>query len=268
MLLSQLYEELNAAPRWILAIDGNCCAGKSKFAAQLAERFSATVFHMDDFFLRPEQRTAERLAAPGGNVDHERFRAEVLLPLTRGEDVQLRRLTAARSVCSMRASFPSIRASSSRAAIPCTRRCGSCTTGASCSRSIPPCSGSGCLHGKAHPARSVSCRSGCRSKPLIFPRSNRRTAPILCWIPPIGQKQRHPATERRHNAFIAPYSPPPAGCFCFPQKKPPQRKCAGAGRSIDSVCAINTPCGQHSSCAGSRAPCGNRASQGRSHRAP
>ena len=91
MLLSQLYEELNAAPRWILAIDGNCCAGKSTFAAQLAERFSATVFHMDDFFLRPEQRTAERLAAPGGNVDYERFRAEVLLPLTRGADVRLRR---------------------------------------------------------------------------------------------------------------------------------------------------------------------------------
>ena len=91
MLLSQLYEELNAAPRWILAIDGNCCAGKSTFAAQLAERFSATVFHMDDFFLRPEQRTAERLAAPGGNVEYERFRAEVLLPLTRGADVRLRR---------------------------------------------------------------------------------------------------------------------------------------------------------------------------------
>ena len=36
---------------------------------------------MDDFFLRPEQRTAERFAEVGGNVDYERFHAEVLQPL-------------------------------------------------------------------------------------------------------------------------------------------------------------------------------------------
>ena len=40
---------------------------------------------MDDFFLRPEQRTAERYAQPGGNVDYERFREEVLLPLKTGK---------------------------------------------------------------------------------------------------------------------------------------------------------------------------------------
>ena len=39
---------------------------------------------MDDFFLRPQQRTAERYTQPGGNVDYERFRDEVLLPLRKG----------------------------------------------------------------------------------------------------------------------------------------------------------------------------------------
>ena len=39
---------------------------------------------MDDFFLRPEQRTAQRLAQSGGNVDWERFQAEVLIPLRQG----------------------------------------------------------------------------------------------------------------------------------------------------------------------------------------
>lgn len=39
---------------------------------------------MDDFFLRPGQRTAERLNTPGGNVDHERFLEEVLIPLKGG----------------------------------------------------------------------------------------------------------------------------------------------------------------------------------------
>ena len=46
---------------------------------------------MDDFFLRPQQRTEARLAEPGGNVDRERFYGEVLAPLARGEAVQYRR---------------------------------------------------------------------------------------------------------------------------------------------------------------------------------
>ena len=33
---------------------------------------------MDDFFLPPRRKTAERLSQPGGNVDRERFQAEVL----------------------------------------------------------------------------------------------------------------------------------------------------------------------------------------------
>ena len=42
---------------------------------------------MDHFFLRPEQRTSERLNTPGENVDHERFLAEVLMPLKNKEAV-------------------------------------------------------------------------------------------------------------------------------------------------------------------------------------
>lgn len=68
----------------IVAIDGRCGAGKSTLAAVLAERLDANLIHMDDFFLRPEQRTPERLAIPGENIDHERFLSEVLIPLRKG----------------------------------------------------------------------------------------------------------------------------------------------------------------------------------------
>ena len=67
----------------ILAIDGRCAAGKTTLAGKLAENFLCPVIHMDDFFLRPEQRTKERLEEPGGNIDYERFLEEVLLPLKR-----------------------------------------------------------------------------------------------------------------------------------------------------------------------------------------
>ena len=69
----------------ILAIDGHCGAGKTTLALGLAHRFGGEVVHMDDFFLRPEQRNVARLAEVGGNLDRERFQKELLLPLLEGE---------------------------------------------------------------------------------------------------------------------------------------------------------------------------------------
>ena len=68
----------------LVAIDGRSAAGKSTLAAALAARLNANLFHMDDFFLQAHQRTPERYAESGGNVDRERFLEEVLLPVERG----------------------------------------------------------------------------------------------------------------------------------------------------------------------------------------
>lgn len=76
---------LQRRERVIIAIDGKCTSGKTTLAARLAERYRCSLIHMDDFFLRPEQRTPARYAEAGGNVDYERFREEVLIPLARGE---------------------------------------------------------------------------------------------------------------------------------------------------------------------------------------
>lgn len=69
----------------LVALDGRCASGKTTLARRLGECCGWSVAHMDHFFLRPEQRTAQRYAAPGENIDHERFLAEVLGPLSRGE---------------------------------------------------------------------------------------------------------------------------------------------------------------------------------------
>lgn len=79
-----------AQPRVLIAIDGRCAAGKTTLAASLQAQLACNVFHMDDFFLRPEQRMPERLRQPGGNVDFERFLTEVLRPLRDGEPVTYR----------------------------------------------------------------------------------------------------------------------------------------------------------------------------------
>ena len=55
-------------------------------AQMLHERLGGNLFHMDDFFLQPYQRTTERLAEIGGNVDYERFAKEVLDNLNKKEE--------------------------------------------------------------------------------------------------------------------------------------------------------------------------------------
>lgn len=74
-----------------LAIEGGSASGKTTLSGVFKQIYSATVFHMDDFFLRPEQRTQERYAQVGGNIDKERFLEEVLIPMKKNEPIHYRR---------------------------------------------------------------------------------------------------------------------------------------------------------------------------------
>ena len=63
----------------VIAIEGGSASGKTTLGSLLEALYDCTVLHMDDFFLRPEQRTTARYAEVGGNVDYERFLDEVLM---------------------------------------------------------------------------------------------------------------------------------------------------------------------------------------------
>lgn len=75
-----------------IAIDGRCGSGKTTLAYKLKEYLDCHIFHMDDFYLQKNQRTQERYNEPGGNVDRERFKKEVLEPLKHHQDVLYRPL--------------------------------------------------------------------------------------------------------------------------------------------------------------------------------
>ena len=90
--------------RLTVAIEGSSASGKSTLADMLKGIYGCTVFHMDDFFLRPEQRTEQRYAEVGGNVDRERFLSEVLIPLSEGRAVDYRKFN-----CSEMALEPAIK---------------------------------------------------------------------------------------------------------------------------------------------------------------
>lgn len=89
-LENMIAERLSRRERLIVGIDGCCAAGKTTLADKLSQSFDCNVFHMDDFFLRPEQRTPERFDEVGGNVDYERFHDEVIVPLTANESFSYR----------------------------------------------------------------------------------------------------------------------------------------------------------------------------------
>ena len=89
-ILGAIYALLAKKENILIAIDGRCAAGKTLLARSISEYFTADVIHMDDFFLRPEQRTAERYKSAGENIDHESFLAEVLIPLSFGKSFSYR----------------------------------------------------------------------------------------------------------------------------------------------------------------------------------
>ncbi len=90
-LFARVDRMMREKDRVILAIEGGSASGKTTLGELIGRVYGCPVFHMDDFFLRPEQRTAERYAQPGGNVDRERFLEEVLAPLRQGQPVRYRR---------------------------------------------------------------------------------------------------------------------------------------------------------------------------------
>ena len=90
-LKAEIKRQLSEKGSVVIAIEGPCGAGKSTRAEELGREFNARVFHADDYFLRPEQRTPERLAEIGGNFDRERFFTEVAEPVRLRKDALCRK---------------------------------------------------------------------------------------------------------------------------------------------------------------------------------
>lgn len=75
----------------IIAIDGKCASGKTTLGYYLQSVYDCNLFHMDDFFLREEQKTKDRVNEIGGNVDYERFKSEVIDKLLKKQAVDYRK---------------------------------------------------------------------------------------------------------------------------------------------------------------------------------
>lgn len=91
-LIKAITELMKKQSPVVIAIDGPCGSGKTTLAHSLRKIFSdSAVVHVDDFFLRPHQRTARRLSEPGGNMDRERLADQVLSKLRNHQDISYKR---------------------------------------------------------------------------------------------------------------------------------------------------------------------------------
>ena len=90
MKLFAQIDRLSDREKVVVAIEGASASGKTTLAEILKKVYDCNVFHTDDYFLRPEQRTPSRFAEIGGNVDRERFDEEIVQPLMKNEIVNYR----------------------------------------------------------------------------------------------------------------------------------------------------------------------------------
>jgi len=91
MICERIESLLKMKDKVLIAIDGNCGAGKSTFGCEIAELLDANLFHMDDFYLTPELRTTARTQEVGGNVDYVRFKADIIEKVHQGKPFEFRR---------------------------------------------------------------------------------------------------------------------------------------------------------------------------------
>lgn len=90
-LLREIMRLIRKQDHPFVTIDGPCASGKTTLAARLAEMISAAVVHTDDYVVPHAQKTANRLAVPGGNCDADRLLREVILSWKQHLPVRMRR---------------------------------------------------------------------------------------------------------------------------------------------------------------------------------
>lgn len=77
--IKDCFKKFNENLPYVIVIDGMSSSGKTTLGNWLHRNFSeSNLFHMDDYFLQPYQRTDKRLAETGGNIDYERFKKEII----------------------------------------------------------------------------------------------------------------------------------------------------------------------------------------------
>ena len=86
-VLSEIYRLIPRKEPAVVAIDGRCGSGKTYLAELIGKLFSCNICHMDDFYMPLEKRRKNWMEIPAGNMDLQRFLAEVLRPVRAAEQV-------------------------------------------------------------------------------------------------------------------------------------------------------------------------------------
>lgn len=90
-ILTQKLEELmSQKDHVVIAIDGPGHEAGAALALELQQKYKCNVFHTSNYNRPADELTPEVLGTPGGKLDWQRLKTEVIEPLKEGKDVVFR----------------------------------------------------------------------------------------------------------------------------------------------------------------------------------
>lgn len=89
-LTTLILDKINKENISVISIDGRCAAGKTTLANNISSKCDSNIIHMDDFFLKPNQRLDSIYKDNNINVEYKRFIDEILIPLGNKETFSYR----------------------------------------------------------------------------------------------------------------------------------------------------------------------------------
>lgn len=89
-LIVQLEELMAQKDHVVIAIDGPGHEKGAALAMELQQKYKCNVFHTSNYSRPADDLTPEVLSVPGGKLDWQRLKTEVIEPLKEGKDVVFR----------------------------------------------------------------------------------------------------------------------------------------------------------------------------------
>lgn len=90
IIIGQLEKLMQEKDHVVIAIDGPDHATSSNLAQELQQKYKCNIFRTSNYTRLPDDLTPETLAQPGGRLDWQRLKAEVIEPLKEGRQVIFR----------------------------------------------------------------------------------------------------------------------------------------------------------------------------------
>jgi uridine kinase len=91
-VMSEIDTVINQKEKVNIAIDGHASSGKTTLSSMLKEVYDCNIFHIDDFFKKPEINQNEPYSIYGSNIDFQKIKENIFNQIEKEEDIMYQEL--------------------------------------------------------------------------------------------------------------------------------------------------------------------------------